>query len=79
MMRTKLTRIENDETEPGADRDAPRSPGREIAELLAVALLRLRARNAELAPRKGRLDLGWAGHQSVNATASPPQPRRTRR
>lgn len=55
---------------PGADR--ARHPQEEIADLLAVALLRLRARrlatgDAPTDPEKDAVDLGFRGHQRVNA------------
>lgn len=51
--------------------DHPRHPQQEIADLLAAALLRLRARqsgagDAATAPAKDAVGLGFIGHQRVN-------------
>ena len=46
----------------------PRHPHREIAELLAAAILRMRASNQLDVPNtESEVSLGFTGHQRVNA------------
>jgi len=48
--------------------DRPRHPQQEIADLLAAALLRLRARpSSHTIENSERVRLGFPGHQRVNA------------
>lgn len=63
---------QNQPISPTPGQDCPRHPQEEIAELLAVALLRLRARGSASAAgttphEKDAVDLGFTGHQRVNA------------
>lgn len=55
-----------------ANADQPRHPHQEIADLLAVALLRLRAKDSALdhsttSHEKDEVGLGFSAHQRVNA------------
>jgi hypothetical protein len=55
-----------------ANDDRPRHPHQEIADLLAVALLRLRAKDSSCDSSatvgvKDEVGLGFSGHQRVNA------------
>jgi len=55
-----------------ANDDRPRHPHQEIADLLAVALLRLRAKDSSCdssatVGAQDEVDLGFSGHQRVNA------------
>ena len=45
----------------------PRHPHQEIAELLATAIIRVRAKNH---PNQYHVSLGFTGNQSVNANSS---------
>ena len=63
--------MQNDELTFCANADRPRHPHQEIADLLAVALLRLRAKEtacdySTIAGAKDAVDLGFTGHQRVN-------------
>ncbi len=63
--------MHNDEPISCANADRPRHPHQEIADLLAVALLRLRAKEAACdysatAGAKDAVGLGFSSHQSVN-------------
>ncbi len=63
--------MQKDELISCANDDRPRHPHQEIAYLLAVALLRLRAKNSSCdssatVGAKDEVDLGFSGHQSVN-------------
>ena len=59
---------------PPADtaRSGPRHPQQEVADLLAAALLRLRARYASAAPASEAVDLGFLPDQRGNANPSTP-------
>jgi len=64
--------MHNDEPTSYANADRPRHPHQEIADLLAVALLRLRAKHSlcdssATVGAKDEVDLGFSGHQRVNA------------
>jgi hypothetical protein len=58
--------------EPSFDPDAPRHPHQEIADLLAVAFLRIRLQSSS-AVRESAVDLGFAGQQRVHANPSLPK------
>jgi hypothetical protein len=63
--------MHNDEPTSYANADRPRHPHQEIADLLAVALLRLRAKESACdfsttAFAKDAVGLGFTGHQRVN-------------
>jgi len=63
--------MHNDEPIFYANADRPRHPHQEIADLLAVALLRLRAKDSACdysttACAKDAVGLGFTGHQRVN-------------
>ena len=63
--------MHNDELTFCANADRPRHPHQEIADLLAVALLRLRAKDSACdysttAGAKDAVGLGFTGHQRVN-------------
>lgn len=53
--------------------DAPRHPHQEIADLLAVTLLRLRRHASSSSTAKSTVDLGFAGQQRVHANPSHPK------
>lgn len=59
--------------EPSFDPDAPRHPHQEIADLLGVALLRLRQHSSSAASDKSAVDLGFTGPQRVHANPSQPK------
>jgi len=64
--------MHNDELIFCANADRPRHPHQEIADLLAVALLRLRAKDSALdhsttSHEKDEVGLGFSAHQRVNA------------
>ena len=64
--------MHNDEPIFCANADWPRHPHQEIADLLAVALLRLRAKDSALdhsttSCEKDEIGLGFSAHQRVNA------------
>ncbi|WP_081058513.1 hypothetical protein [Burkholderia thailandensis] len=53
--------------------DRPRHPHQEIVDLLAIALLRLRARTADSVNDTSEpVSLGFYGHQRVNTNPSQP-------
>lgn len=63
--------MHNDELTFCANADRPRHPHQEIADLLAVALLRLRAKESACdylttSGTKDAVGLGFTGHQRVN-------------
>lgn len=58
--------------EPSFDPDAPRHTHQEIADLLAVAFLRLRQQTSPVI-RESAVDLGFAGQQRVHANPSQPK------
>ena len=63
--------MQNDELTFCANADRPRHPHQEIADLLAVALLRLRAKDSALdhsttSHEKDEVGLGFSAHQRVN-------------
>ena len=63
--------MQNDEPISCANADRPRHPHQEIADLLAVALLRLRAKEtacdySTIECAKDAVGLGFPGHQRVN-------------
>lgn len=64
--------MHNDEPISCATADRPRHPHQEIADLLAVALLRLRAKDSAFdhpttSDAKDEVGLGFTAHQRVNA------------
>jgi hypothetical protein len=63
--------MQNDKLTSCANADRPRHPHQEIADLLAVALLRLRTEDlacdcSATAGAKDEVDLGFSAHQRVN-------------
>ena len=70
--------MHNDESIFCANADRPRHPHQEIADLLAVALLRLRAKDSACddsttADTKDAVGLGFTGHQRVNTNPYQPE------
>ena len=51
----------------------PRHPHRQIAELLAAAIVRLRVKNRPATVAESEVGLGFIGHQRVNTNPSDTQ------